>query len=111
MKHSRRINIQDVIDAAPVSAFQWRVLACCFLVVTVDGFDTAAIGFIAPAIRQEWQLDAAHLAPLFGAGLLGLALGALMFGPLADRWGRKTVMLLCVGFFGLTACFPPWRQI
>ncbi|CAI1222575.1 4-hydroxybenzoate transporter PcaK [Serratia proteamaculans] len=103
MKHSRRINIQDVIDAAPVSAFQWRVLACCFLVVTVDGFDTAAIGFIAPAIRQEWQLDAAHLAPLFGAGLLGLALGALMFGPLADRWGRKTVMLLCVGFFGLTS--------
>lgn len=101
MKHSRRLNIQDVIDAAPVSAFQWRVLACCFLVVTIDGFDTASIGFIAPAIRLQWQLDTVHLAPLFGAGLFGLTLGALLFGPLADRFGRKQIMQLCVAFFGL----------
>lgn len=101
MNQQRSMTIQEVIDGAPVSAFQWRVLICCFLVVTLDGFDTASIGFIAPAIRQEWQLDAAHLAPLFGAGLLGLTLGALMFGPLADRFGRKNIMWLSVAFFGL----------
>ncbi|MEA7609772.1 hypothetical protein ONJ23_27660, partial [Salmonella enterica subsp. enterica serovar Virginia] len=42
----------------------------------LDGFDTAAIGFIAPDIRTHWQLSASELAPLFGAGLLGLTAGA-----------------------------------
>lgn len=51
-----------------------------FLVVMLDGFDTAAIGFIAPDIRSHWQLTAGDLAPLFGAGLLGLTAGALLCG-------------------------------
>ncbi|MBW7983146.1 3-hydroxybenzoate transporter MhbT [Enterobacillus tribolii] len=110
MNQPRSMTIQEVIDAAPVSAFQWRVLVCCFLVVTLDGFDTAAIGFIAPAIRHQWQLDAAHLAPLFGAGLFGLTLGALMFGPLADRFGRKNIMWLSVAFFGLMSVLSAFAQ-
>ncbi|GKX55614.1 MFS transporter [Leminorella grimontii] len=101
MTSTRSITVQEEIDAARVSAFQWRVIVCCFVIVTLDGFDTAAIGFIAPAIRQHWALDAAHLAPLFGSGLLGLTLGALVFGPLSDRFGRKSIMLFSVAFFGL----------
>lgn len=94
-------DLQALIDAAPVSALQWRVITCCFLVVMMDGFDTAAIGFIAPDIRQQWQLSPTQLAPLFGAGLLGLTGGALLCGPLSDRLGRKRVLEGCVAFFGL----------
>lgn len=94
-------DLQAIIDAAPVSALQWRVIACCFLVVMMDGFDTAAIGFIAPDIRTQWQLSAGALAPLFGAGLLGLTGGALLCGPLSDKFGRKRVLEGCVAFFGL----------
>lgn len=72
-----------------------------FLVVMLDGFDTAAIGFIAPDIRSHWQLTAGDLAPLFGAGLLGLTAGALLCGPLSDRFGRKRVIEFCVALFGL----------
>lgn len=93
--------LQTLLNAAPVGALQWRVIICCFLVVMLDGFDTAAIGFIAPDIRLHWQLSAGDLAPLFGAGLLGLTAGALLCGPLSDRFGRKRVIEFCVALFGL----------
>lgn len=103
MSTQRTIDVQGFINAHRLSAMQVLTLLLCFFIVAVDGFDTAAIGFIAPAIRAEWGLTAAHLAPVFGAGLAGLMAGAFLFGPLADRFGRKTILMACVGFFGL-AC-------
>src|SRR5579863_1467170 len=84
------LRVDQFIDARPLSSFQKRILVLCFLIVAIDGFDTASIGFIGPALRGQWHLGAAALAPLFGAGLFGLMAGALFFGPLADRYGRKT---------------------
>jgi MFS transporter, AAHS family, 4-hydroxybenzoate transporter len=95
------IGITEFIDRQPVSVFQIRIVVLCFLIVAFDGVDTAAIGFIAPAIRAQWQLTPAQLAPLFGAGLAGLTAGAFLFGPLADRFGRKRVLVFCVVAFGI----------
>lgn len=103
MSTQQTIDVQDFIDTHELSAMQIVTLLLCFLIVAVDGCDTAAIGFIAPAIRTEWHLTPAHLAPVFGAGLAGLMAGAFLFGPLADRFGRKTVLMVCAGFFGLAS--------
>jgi MFS transporter, AAHS family, 4-hydroxybenzoate transporter len=97
------IDVQHFINSRGLSRVQLLLLALCFLVVSVDGFDTAAIGFIAPAIRAEWNATAAQLAPMFGAGLFGLMVGAFAFGPLADRLGRKTILIFSVVFFGLAS--------
>jgi AAHS family 4-hydroxybenzoate transporter-like MFS transporter len=76
----------------------------CFVIVLMDGFDTAAIGFIAPSLLSEWHIGKAALAPVLSAALLGLACGALLSGPLSDRCGRRLVLTLSVLLFGV-ACF------
>ncbi|MGV6477381.1 MFS transporter [Azotobacter vinelandii] len=95
------VDVQNFIDSQPVVPFQWLILLLCFVVTALDGLDTAAVGFIAPALRDEWGLTPAQLNPILGAALLGLTLGAFIAGPLADRFGRKTVLLVSVLFFGL----------
>jgi len=96
----RVIDVQAFIDAEPVSSLQKRLLFLCFLVIAIDGFDTAIIGFIAPVVRAEWRLAVAQLGPLFASGLFGLMLGAFSVGPLADRYGRKTMLVASMIVFG-----------
>ncbi|MDR5804859.1 MFS transporter [Caballeronia sp. LZ001] len=95
--------IDDFIDSRPMSGFQKRIVFLCFLVAALDGLDTACVGFIGPAIRAHWQLTAAALSPVFGAGLFGTMVGGIMLGPVADRYGRKTVLVASVLLFGLAS--------
>jgi MFS transporter, AAHS family, 4-hydroxybenzoate transporter len=82
---------------------QWQVALLCALVAVCDGFDTQAIAFVAPAIARQWGIPAAEFGPIFAAGLVGLALGAFLFGNAADRFGRKAIILLCVALFGVSS--------
>src|SRR6476469_4865297 len=100
MTSSTVIDVQEFIDAHPLSPTQRLLLVLCFLVVAVDGFDTGIVGFIAPAIRAELQLDVTRLGPLFAAGLFGLMIGSFAVGPAADRFGRKTMLIASVLGFG-----------
>ncbi|MFP3249127.1 MAG: MFS transporter, partial [Paraburkholderia sp.] len=97
---TRTLDVQQFIDARRFSPYQWFVLILCFLIVATDGFDTAAIGFVAPSLAQEWHATKAALAPVMSAALVGLAIGALAAGPLADRIGRKKVLVGSVLVFG-----------
>jgi AAHS family 4-hydroxybenzoate transporter-like MFS transporter len=99
----REIDIQAFIDTHPVSPLQKLLLLLCFLVIAIDGFDTAIVGFIAPVLRTEWRLEVTQLGPLFAAGLFGLMLGAFAVGPLADRYGRKNLLVASMIVFGVAS--------
>ncbi|MDP9046428.1 MAG: MFS transporter [Pseudomonadota bacterium] len=103
MKPNQTVNVQSFLNEHPFSAYQWLIFALCFLIVLLDGFDTAAIGFVAPSLIKEWGVARPALAPVLTAALFGLAAGAFAAGPLADRLGRKMVLIGSVSLFGL-AC-------
>lgn len=86
------IDVQEFIDSRSMSAFQRGLLAICFFIVFADGFDTSAIGFVAPALVREWGIAKPALGPVLSAAIIGMAVGALVAGPAADRFGRKRIL-------------------
>lgn len=98
-------DVQSIINALPLSGLQKRVLALCFVIVAIDGFDTAVIGFLAPSIRAEWGVGPTELTLLMMAGLTGLLVGSFAFGPLSDRYGRKPILVATCALFGTMCLF------
>jgi len=98
-----QVNVPALIDAQKIGTFQIRVAVLCAAVVFMDGFDAQAIGYVAPTLSKAWSLKPGELGPVFAAGLFGLMLGALAFSPLADRIGRKPVIIFCTLWFGVAS--------
>jgi AAHS family 4-hydroxybenzoate transporter-like MFS transporter len=95
------VDVTKLIDEQRISRFQIMVAGLCGAVVFMDGFDAQAIGYVAPTLSAAWKLPKGALGPVFGAGLFGLMLGALILGPVADRIGRKPVIVVSVLWFGI----------
>jgi len=104
---SREINAAAVIDRAPVGGFQWQVMFICLAVAIMDGFDTQTLSYAAPALVRDWHIEGAALGPALSAGVLGMMFGSMIFGPLADRFGRRSMIILCLALFGLFSFLTP----
>lgn len=101
------MNVEDskpvaVGDAIPdASHTGWRIaLFVCFLVVVLDGFNTTSISFVVPMLAHDWQLSAAAFTPVFVATNIGAAIGFIITGSLAHRFGHRLVGLASVVLFG-----------
>jgi len=94
------IDVTNFIDERRFSWFQGRVLALCILLQICDGIDQQAIGYTGARIRAELHPTLGEMGWVFSAGLIGMACGALIFGPVADKIGRRAVMIISIFLFG-----------
>ena len=98
MKRDNALDVGRIIDERPMGAYQKMVVFLGFLIIAMDGFDVSVISFIAPQLRGEWGITSQMLGPVISAALIGLAVGAVVAGPMADRFGRRGVLLISVAF-------------
>lgn len=94
------VDVEDFLDRHKFSLYQAMLLMICFAVLMADGIDTAAMGYIAPSLLAEWGLSKTQLGPVLSAALIGIGIGSLVSGPLADNFGRKRVIVAAVLLFG-----------
>jgi MFS transporter, AAHS family, 4-hydroxybenzoate transporter len=94
-------DIVGLIDTHPLSSFQKGIMVLMGGVILMDGFDIQAMGFVAPALTQDWHIDPKTLGPIFGAGLLGMLVGSTLLSMLSDRIGRRPVLVGSTIFFSL----------
>ena len=104
----RTIDAAATLDAQRIGGFQLRVFLLCAAVLFVDGFDVQGITYVAPAISQDWKLARGALGPTFSAGLFGVMLGAILLAPLADRIGRRRVIVWSCIAFGIGTLATVW---
>ena len=81
----------------------WIVYLLCGLCLMMDGFDLQAIGFVAPALVRDWKIPSSSMGPVFSAALVGVLIGSLLFSMLADKIGRRPVLIgVTIYFSALT---------
>ena len=85
----------------PGGALQVTTFALCLLCLIMDGFDVQALGYVAPEIVRAWKIRNAALGPVFGAGNFGVLIGSLVFSMLADKIGRRPILIGATFFFGV----------
>ena len=97
----RSINVSQMIDRAKFNRFHFMVLFWCAFIIVFDGFDLVVYGSVVPVLMKEWSLTPIEAGTLGSYALFGMMIGAMIFGPLADKLGRKNVIMLCVGIFSI----------
>jgi AAHS family 4-hydroxybenzoate transporter-like MFS transporter len=96
---SKSVDISEVLDRSRISSFQVGIFILCGLCLIMDGFDVQALGPIAPAIIQDWHVPMAQMGPVLSSALLGILVGSILFSMIADKIGRRPVLIFATLFF------------
>lgn len=92
--------VKDLLADKPMSPLQFATVLVCFVMNMLDGMDVLVISYAAPSISRDWAISPEALGVVFSAGLAGMTLGTFLIAPLADRFGRKTIILISALIMG-----------
>lgn len=95
----KKIDVHEIIDNARFTRFHWMVMCLCALLLIFDGYDLFIYGVVLPVLMKEWGLTPLQAGALGSYALFGMMFGALAFGTLADRIGRKKGIAICFVLF------------
>jgi MFS transporter, AAHS family, 4-hydroxybenzoate transporter len=98
------IDVGSLLDSGRFSAVQKVVVMLAAIAITMDGFDGQLIGYAIPLILKEWNISRQAFAPVVAAGLIGMGIGSACAGLLADRFGRRWVVIASLLVFGVMTC-------
>jgi MFS transporter, AAHS family, 4-hydroxybenzoate transporter len=102
------IDVGAAIDARKVGAAQIGFIAWCAFLMASDGYDFGVLGNIGPSVIADWSIDRAAYGWVVSAGVVGLMAGALLFGIIADKWGRRAVIIAGTFMFGIFTLISAW---
>ena len=87
---------REMLARAPMGAMQVIAVSLCVFLNALDGFDVLSISFASPGIAAEWSIDRGALGVVLSMELIGMAVGSVLIGGLADRIGRRPTILACL---------------
>ena len=96
-----KVNVSDLIDDSSISPFQTRLFLLCALCLIFAGFDVQAMGYVAPVISPELGIERGQMGAILGAANFGVLVGSLLFTMLADRFGRRPVLVISTIIFAV----------
>ncbi|MFL1408968.1 MFS transporter [Acinetobacter baumannii] len=95
-------DVLSEINHNKMSRYQWFIILICICLNIIDGFDVMVMAFTAPSVSAEWSLSGAQIGLLLSSGLFGMAAGSIFLAPLADKIGRRLLILVCLVIAGLS---------
>src|SRR5688572_1747375 len=99
-----------MLASSPIGPLQKRVFILCALCLIIDGFDVQAMGYVGPAVLGEFGGPPSQLGPVFAAANFGVLIGSLVFSMLADKIGRRPVLIGATLFFSLMTLATAYAQ-
>lgn len=87
---------RDILATAPMKPMQWVIVIVCILLTALDGFDVLSISFASPGIADEWGINRAALGIVLSMELIGMAIGSMIFGSIADSIGRRPTVFVAL---------------
>jgi AAHS family 4-hydroxybenzoate transporter-like MFS transporter len=107
---TQRVNVAELLANSTLGPLQKRVFLLCALCLIIDGFDVQAMGYVAPAVFGELQIPRPELGKLLAAANVGVLIGSLVFSPVADKIGRRPVLIAATMFFAVLTLITAFAQ-